>query len=230
VHEHDRVATALVDVRHPAAQDRGEPHVVVPVAQRDPPRGRPGARHRGGLIGAGDSDKLSDSGPGAYGFATHARYLDALLEHLDLGDGVVLVGHDWGANLAFDWAMRHAERVRGLAFSEALLPPFAWDDRPEEARRPTLDWPREMPFGDDRSATREACEAQDAWLASSDVPKLHLAAVPGGIDRVGGRRRERIGTYRNLTRRELSGVHWTPEDDPHGLGAALAGWLRELRP
>ncbi|MDT7606418.1 MAG: haloalkane dehalogenase, partial [Pseudonocardiales bacterium] len=48
------------------------------------------------LIGAGDSDKLPDSGPGSYGFAEHAHYLGALLDSLELGDEVVLVGHDWG--------------------------------------------------------------------------------------------------------------------------------------
>lgn len=86
------------------------------------------------LISAGDSDKLPSAGPGNYSFETHAHYLDRLLDTLDLGDNVVLVGHDWGANLAFDWAMAHENRVRGLAFAEALLPPFDWDDWPPMAR------------------------------------------------------------------------------------------------
>ena len=86
------------------------------------------------LISAGDSDKLPSAGPGNYSFETHAHYLDRLLDTLDLGDNVVLVGHDWGANLAFDWAMAHENRVRGLAFAEALLLPFDWDDWPPMAR------------------------------------------------------------------------------------------------
>ena len=36
------------------------------------------------LIGMGDSDKLPDSGPGSYRFVEHRRYLDALLEALDV--------------------------------------------------------------------------------------------------------------------------------------------------
>src|SRR5262245_24202880 len=32
----------------------------------------------------GDSDKLPDSGPGSYRFVEHRRYLDALLEALDV--------------------------------------------------------------------------------------------------------------------------------------------------
>ena len=38
------------------------------------------------LIGMGDSDKLPDSGPGSYRFVEHRRYLDALLESLDVRD------------------------------------------------------------------------------------------------------------------------------------------------
>ena len=40
------------------------------------------------LIGMGDSDKLPDSGPGSYRFVDHRRYLDALLEALDVHDNL----------------------------------------------------------------------------------------------------------------------------------------------
>jgi haloalkane dehalogenase len=86
------------------------------------------------LIGAGDSDKLPDSGPGSYGLAEHAHYLGALLDNLELSDEVVLVGHDWGANLAVDWAMKNIDRVSGIVFGEALMPPFEWSDWPAEVR------------------------------------------------------------------------------------------------
>jgi haloalkane dehalogenase len=36
------------------------------------------------LIGMGDSDKLPDSGPGSYRFVEHRRYLEALLEALNV--------------------------------------------------------------------------------------------------------------------------------------------------
>jgi haloalkane dehalogenase len=44
----------------------------------------------------GDSDKLPDSGPGSYRFVEHRRYLDALLEALDVRQRVTFVIHDWG--------------------------------------------------------------------------------------------------------------------------------------
>src|SRR6516164_2832203 len=49
------------------------------------------------LIGMGDSDKLPDSGPGSYRFVEHRRYLDALLEALDVRERVTFVIHDWGS-------------------------------------------------------------------------------------------------------------------------------------
>lgn len=229
------------------------------------------------LIGAGDSSKIPGSGEGTYSFGLHAKYLGALLDTLDLGDEVILVGHDWGANLAFDWAIKNEGRVRGIAFTEALLPPFDWSDwpllvrepfrymrspeggrdvldnnyflhaardnlmrvlepaewaeierpyaQPGEDRRPTLDWPRAVPFGDDDTPVRAVLEHQAAWLANSAVPKLHLAGAPGGIEAVGGRRRDTIATFPNLTVGEVAGLHWTPLDDPHAMGEALAAWL-----
>ena len=72
------------------------------------------------LIGMGASGKPDI----AYSFADHARYLDAWFDGLEL-DHVILIGHDWGGTLAFDWAARHPERVVGLAFLEAIVKPMA---------------------------------------------------------------------------------------------------------
>ena len=79
------------------------------------------------LIGMGDSDKLPDSGPGSYRFVEHRRYLDALLEALDVHERVTLVIHDWGSALGFDWANRHREAVKGIAYMEAIVGPQHWD-------------------------------------------------------------------------------------------------------
>ena len=86
------------------------------------------------LIGMGDSDKLQNSGPESYRFVEHRKYLDALLEELDLGDRVVLVIHDWGSALGFDWAQRHRERVKGICYMEAIVRPVTWTEWPEAAR------------------------------------------------------------------------------------------------
>ena len=87
------------------------------------------------LIGMGDSDKLEDSGPGSYRFIEHRRYLDALLEALGVTERVTLVTHDWGSALGFDWANRHREAVKGLAYMEAIVQPLTWAHWPEASRR-----------------------------------------------------------------------------------------------
>jgi haloalkane dehalogenase len=79
------------------------------------------------LIGMGDSDKLPDSGPGSYRFVEHRHYLDALLDDLDVRERVTLVVHDWGSALGFDWANRHREAVKGIAFMEAIVAPQGRD-------------------------------------------------------------------------------------------------------
>ncbi|MEQ8797929.1 MAG: haloalkane dehalogenase [Salinisphaeraceae bacterium] len=83
------------------------------------------------LIGMGDSDKLPDPGPGSYRFVEHRRYLDALLDALNLGDNVILVLHDWGSGLGFDWANRHRDRVAGICYMEAIVQPLSWSDLPD---------------------------------------------------------------------------------------------------
>ncbi|MFE2098687.1 haloalkane dehalogenase [Streptomyces sp. NPDC059468] len=82
------------------------------------------------LIGMGRSGKPDIT----HRFADHARYLDAWFDALGLDD-VVLVGHDWGGALAFDWAARHPGRVRGIAFFETIVKPMAWEELSPQARR-----------------------------------------------------------------------------------------------
>ncbi len=86
------------------------------------------------LIGMGDSQKLDDSGPDSYRFVEHREYLDALLEQLGITKNVTLVIHDWGSALGFDWANRHRDAVKGIAYMEAILMPVTWDQWPEIVR------------------------------------------------------------------------------------------------
>ena len=46
----------------------------------------------------------------------------------NLGDRVVLVLHDWGSVLGFDWANQHRDRVQGIAYMEAIVTPMTWTD------------------------------------------------------------------------------------------------------
>jgi len=91
------------------------------------------------LIGMGDSDKLPNSGPGSYRFIEHRRYLDALLEALDVRERVTLVVHDWGSALGFDWANRHRKAVKGIAYMEAIIGRQYWDHWDKFGMRPVLE-------------------------------------------------------------------------------------------
>ena len=87
------------------------------------------------LIGMGDSDKLDNSGSDRYTFFEHRRYLDAALDALEINNNVTLVLHDWGSALGFDWANRHRDSIKGIAYMEALTQPIdTWDEWPENAR------------------------------------------------------------------------------------------------
>jgi haloalkane dehalogenase len=82
------------------------------------------------LIGMGDSAKLPNPNSDTYRFTTHRDYLGAFIGAV-IGDAesIVLVVHDWGSALGFDWANRHRDRVRGIAYMEAIVRPVAsWDE------------------------------------------------------------------------------------------------------
>lgn len=83
------------------------------------------------LISTGQSGK---NPKGTYRFADHVRYLDAWFDALGLTENIVFVVHDWGSGLAFHWVHRHAERVRCIAYMEAIVMPITWDNWPERAR------------------------------------------------------------------------------------------------
>ena len=233
------------------------------------------------LVGMGDSGKLPGSGPGRYSFDTHSRYLAGFLEQVGAGRDVVLVVHDWGSGLGFDWARQHPDAVRGLAYMEAIVAPFpSWDVWPEaargvfqamrspageelvlqrnlfverilpasvlrglteqemavyrrpyaepgESRRPTLDWPRQLPFRDEGPTdVVDRVQAYADWLAGSDIPKLFIDADPGSI-LVGAQRETALAWPRQEVVR-VRGSHFLQEDSPDEIGAAIASWLAAL--
>lgn len=232
------------------------------------------------LIGMGDSDKLEPSGPTRYTYEEQRHYLHALWDALDLGARVVLVLHDWGSALGFDWANRHRERVRGIAYMEAIVTPLTWDDFPGpvravfqgfrsdageqmvlqdnvfveqvlpgaitrplseaemavyrqpflhagEDRRPTLTWPRQIPFDGAPAEVAAVVTDYAQWLSNSTVPKLFVNAEPGAITR--GRVRDFCRSWPNQTEVTVAGSHFIQEDSPDEIGSAVAAFVRGLR-
>jgi haloalkane dehalogenase len=83
------------------------------------------------MVGMGASGKAPQH---SYRFIDHARYLDSWFEALGLESQVTLVVHDWGSALGFYWAQRHPERIKGIAYMEALVRPLTWQDWDQRAR------------------------------------------------------------------------------------------------
>ena len=85
------------------------------------------------LVGMGDSERLPDVLPDSYRFTTHRDYLWAFIDAVTSPhESILIVGHDWGAALGFEWAMRHPGRVRGIAYMEAIVRPFTPADGSSE--------------------------------------------------------------------------------------------------
>ncbi|UBU14496.1 haloalkane dehalogenase [Nonomuraea gerenzanensis] len=111
------------------------------------------------LIGMGRSGKPDSE----YRFADHARYLDAWFDALGL-DEVVLVGHDWGGALAFDWAARHPGRTRGVAFMETFVRPLSSAE-----------------LGEGPRARRELIRSAEGETLALDRNYLLESAFTGGV-------------------------------------------------
>ncbi len=86
------------------------------------------------LIGMGDSDKLTPSGPDRYTFVEHREYLNGALEALNVDNDIIWVIHDWGSALGFDYIAQNPSRVAGVCYMEGIVCPLTWDVWPDSAR------------------------------------------------------------------------------------------------
>lgn len=68
------------------------------------------------LIGMGKSDKPAID----YTYLEHYEYLETLIEQLELKN-VILVLHDWGSGLGFNYFANHLENVKAIAFMEGII-------------------------------------------------------------------------------------------------------------
>lgn len=119
------------------------------------------------LVGMG----ASSSAPGGpLRFHEHARYLDAWMRELRPDRKVILVLHDWGSALGFDWARRHASAVQGIAYMEALVQPRAWQDFPE---------PRAQIFRALRSPQGESLVRDHNFFVETVLPRSVLRPLSG---------------------------------------------------
>lgn len=227
------------------------------------------------LIGMGDSEKLDSNEVGTYNFFEHQKWLNDLLETLNLGDKLILVLHDWGSVLGFDWARKNIDRVAGIVYMEGIVCPLSWDDwdeksaplfqafrsdagenmiieknifvervlpgsvlrgltkeemevyrRPflkKEDRRPTLDWPNQIPIDNKPKDVVEVVDEYSKFFCIDNTPKLFINADPGAI--LIGKQREFCRSWPNQYEFTVPGSHFIQEDSPDLIGEGIFNWL-----
>ena len=121
------------------------------------------------LIGMGGSDKLGGSGPDRYTYAEQRDHLFELWDKLALGSRIVLVLHDWGSALGFDWATQHPDRVAGICYMEAIVTPFT---------REEWSLPVRAPLREIRSPAGDALILEQNLLIEQYLPNGVLRPLP----------------------------------------------------
>jgi haloalkane dehalogenase len=109
--------------------------------------------------------------------------------------------------------------------SDAEMDAYRAPYRHKDARTPMLRWANEIPIEGQPADVHAIVVANQAYLATSALPKLLLYASPGAI----------IGatevtwctqTCPQLTAVDIGGgIHFLPEDQPDAIGSTIAGWL-----
>lgn len=135
------------------------------------------------------------------------------------------------------WAMI----VPGNAFLDKILPQTIVRDLSDEemrrykepyatwaSRKPVRQWPCEIPIDGHPADVHEAVAAYEAWLTQTQLPKLLLHALPGGIIRPATAAWAEA-TLPNLQSISIGkGIHFVQEDHPARIGRELADWYRRL--
>lgn len=92
------------------------------------------------------------------------------------------------------------------------------------SRKPVRQWPCEIPIDGTPADVTDIVNTYSKKLTETDVPILLLTATPGGLvnaDTVEWCRKN----MKRLTVQDVGkGIHFLQEDNPHGIGEAIASW------
>ena len=96
----------------------------------------------------------------------------------------------------------------------------------KKSRRPTLDWPRQIPLENDPPEICRIVDSYSQWMAENNIPKLFINAEPGAI--LIGKEREFCRTWKNQKEVTVKGSHFIQEDSPNEIGNAIFDWLKGI--
>ena len=66
------------------------------------------------LIGMGDSDKLDNPSQENYSLKEHIKWFNIFINNIKIDEKIILVIHDWGSAIGFDFTKNFPERVAGI--------------------------------------------------------------------------------------------------------------------
>lgn len=73
------------------------------------------------LVGFGKSGKPNIE----YSYQDHIRYFNSFVSKLNLKN-IILVLHDWGGAIGFNYARSYPENIKGIVFMETFCKPMEW--------------------------------------------------------------------------------------------------------
>jgi haloalkane dehalogenase len=94
----------------------------------------------------------------------------------------------------------------------------------KEDRRPTLDWPNQIPIDTYPDDVTKIVKQYSEFFKVNNVPKLFINAEPGAI--LVGKQREHCRTWPNQTEITVPGSHFIQEDSPDLIGEGIHNWLK----
>ena len=95
-----------------------------------------------------------------------------------------------------------------------------------EDRRPTLTFPRNIPFNEEPLETHNEIAKNAEFHSSSSIPKLFINADPGFL--LVGSQREEVRSWNNIKEVVVKGNHFIQEDSPDEITTHIKTFLAEL--
>ena len=94
----------------------------------------------------------------------------------------------------------------------------------KENRRPTLDWPNQIPIEGSPKDVVEVVDNYSKFFMNNNTPKLFINADPGAI--LIGKQRDFCRSWPNQSEITVPGSHFIQEDSPDLIGEGILNWLK----
>ena len=97
---------------------------------------------------------------------------------------------------------------------------------PGEDRRPTLDWPRQIPIDKEPKHVHEEVKKNLSFMMETEIPKLLIIAEPGRL--MPKPLIEFCRKFKNQSEATVKGNHFVQEDSPDEISENIDNWLKSI--